>query len=59
MKRDYCDTSSGMTPDQRLTAIARILAAGILRLRSRAPITFAPERPPDSPNSEKARPGLP
>jgi len=45
------DDSFSMTPDQRRAAIARILAAGIHRLHTRAALSLASE---SSPATEKA-----
>ena len=48
------DDPSSLTPDQRLAAVANILAAGILRLQTRAALSVesselpGPEKPEDS-----------
>ena len=39
------EEASVLTPDQRIGALARILAAGILRLRARAALPSAAELP--------------
>jgi hypothetical protein len=43
------DNPSRLTPDERLSEVAGILAAGILRLRARAAL---PEEPGDSDDPE-------
>ncbi len=42
------DDPSSLTPDERFTEVARILAAGILRLYTRAALS---ENPPESGSS--------
>lgn len=45
------DDPSFLTPDQRRSEVASILAAGVLRLRARAALAGddpGPENPPDS-----------
>lgn len=48
------DDPSSLTPDQRRAAVANILAAGILRLQTRAALSVetselpSPEKPEDS-----------
>jgi hypothetical protein len=46
-----------MTPEQRRTAIARILAVGVLRLQARATFAIAAETTPEPQNSQKSEPG--
>ena len=51
------DDSRSMTPDERRAAIAKILAAGILRLHTRAALTPASAPSSDAENTEN--PGSP
>jgi hypothetical protein len=51
------DGSLSMTPDERRAAIARILAAGILRLHTRAALPSASAPSSDAENTEN--PGSP
>jgi hypothetical protein len=51
------DDSFSMTPDERRAAIAKILAAGILRLHTRAALPLASASSPDAENTEN--PGSP
>lgn len=46
------DDSLSMTPDERRAAIARILAAGVLRLHTRAALTPTSTSCPDAENTE-------
>ena len=51
------DDSFSMTPDERRAAIAKILAAGILRLHTRAALPSASASTSDAKNTEN--PGAP
>ncbi len=59
MTRNHHEEVATMTPEQRRTAIARILAAGVLRLQARPTLVIPQEPPPDSQNSEKTLPLFP
>jgi hypothetical protein len=51
------DDSFSMTPDERRAAIAKILAAGILRLHTRAALPYARASSSEAKNNEN--PGSP
>ncbi len=59
MTRNHHEEVATMTPEQRRTAFARILATGVLRLQARPALVIAEEPPPDSQNSERTRPLFP
>lgn len=50
------DDPAAMTPDERLSEVASIFAAGILRLHARAALSCGNSRPEEPQNS--ATPGL-
>ena len=58
MKRDYHDAPMTMTPDERRTAIAKILAAGVLRLQARPALEIPQDTPTERQNSDETRPLL-
>jgi hypothetical protein len=59
MNRNRDDDATGMSPDARCTAIAKVLAAGVVRLQSYAAFAVAPASANHSGNPDKsARDGL-
>ena len=52
------DAPSSLTPDQRRAAVANILAAGILRLHTRAALSEASELPGPEKPEDSATPSL-
>jgi hypothetical protein len=53
MIRQNDQQSSLLTPEERRTAIARILAAGVLRLQARPALGIAPQPSRDAQDSEQ------